>query len=63
MHALEEPGLAACQRERVVSRLLERRLRLNDNVMRVMTVIAGPEWEEPAAEGETATAAVTESSE
>ena len=27
---------------------LERRLRLNDNVMRVMTVIAGPEWEMPA---------------
>jgi small subunit ribosomal protein S6 len=24
---------------------LERRLRLNDSVMRVMTVIAGPEWE------------------
>ena len=30
---------------------LERRLRLNDNVMRVMTVIAGPEWEAPAEEG------------
>jgi small subunit ribosomal protein S6 len=27
---------------------LERRLRLNDNCMRVMTVIAGPEWEMPA---------------
>ena len=27
---------------------LERRLRLNDSVMRVMTVIAGPEWEMPA---------------
>jgi len=26
---------------------LERRLRLNDSVMRVMTVIAGPEWEAP----------------
>ena len=34
---------------------LERRLRLNDNVMRVMTVIAGPEWEMPA-EPETALA-------
>lgn len=32
---------------------LERRLRLNDNVMRVMTVIAGPEYEIPA-EGESA---------
>ncbi len=31
---------------------LERRLRLNDNVMRVMTVIAGPEYEIPAVEGE-----------
>jgi small subunit ribosomal protein S6 len=30
---------------------LERRLRLNDSVMRVLTVIAGPEWEIPA-EGE-----------
>jgi small subunit ribosomal protein S6 len=30
---------------------LERRLRLNDSVMRVMTVIAGPEWEIPAEEG------------
>ena len=30
---------------------LERRLRLNDSVMRVMTVIAGPEWEAPV-EGE-----------
>jgi small subunit ribosomal protein S6 len=30
---------------------LERRLRLNDSVMRVMTVIAGPEWE-VASEGE-----------
>ena len=30
---------------------LERRLRLNDSVMRVMTVIAGPEWQEPV-EGE-----------
>jgi len=30
---------------------MERRLRLNDNVMRVMTVIAGPEWEEPVEEG------------
>ena len=30
---------------------LERRLRLNDSVMRVMTVIAGPEWE-IASEGE-----------
>ncbi len=27
---------------------LERRLRLNDSVMRVLTVIAGPEWEVPA---------------
>ena len=41
---------------------LERRLRLNDNVMRVMTVIAGPEWEAPAEEGATA-AVVTESNE
>ena len=32
---------------------LERRLRLDENVMRVLTVIAGPEWEMPA-EGETA---------
>ena len=31
---------------------LERRLRLNDNVMRVMTVIAGPEWDASAVEGE-----------
>jgi len=30
---------------------LERRLRISDNVMRVLTVIAGPEWEMPA-EGE-----------
>jgi hypothetical protein len=30
---------------------LERRLRLNDSIMRVLTVIAGPEWEIPA-EGE-----------
>lgn len=30
---------------------LERRLRLNDSVMRVLTVIAGPEWE-IASEGE-----------
>jgi len=30
---------------------LERRLRLDENVMRVMTVIAGPEWE-VASEGE-----------
>jgi small subunit ribosomal protein S6 len=30
---------------------LERRLRLNDSVMRVMTVIAGPEWE-AAVDGE-----------
>ncbi|MGH7726542.1 MAG: 30S ribosomal protein S6 [Candidatus Eiseniibacteriota bacterium] len=35
-----------------VVRELERRLRLNDNVMRVMTVIAGPEYEMPATEGE-----------
>ena len=34
---------------------LERRLRLNDSVMRVLTVIAGPEWEIPA-EGEGAVA-------
>jgi len=27
---------------------LERRLRLDENVMRVLTVIAGPEWEMPA---------------
>ena len=31
---------------------LERRLRLNDSVMRVLTVIAGPEWEEVPAEGD-----------
>jgi len=39
---------------------LERRLRLNDSVMRVLTVIAGPEWEEVPAEGDgiTPTAAV-----
>jgi small subunit ribosomal protein S6 len=30
---------------------LERRLRLDENVMRVLTVIVGPEWEMPA-EGE-----------
>jgi small subunit ribosomal protein S6 len=39
---------------------LERRLRLNDSVMRVLTVIAGPEWEEvpPEGDGITPTAAV-----
>jgi small subunit ribosomal protein S6 len=36
---------------------LERRLRLNDSVMRVMTVIAGPEWEIPV-EGEGVAAGV-----
>ena len=35
---------------------LERRLRLNDSVMRVLTVIAGPEWEIPV-EGEAVAAA------
>jgi small subunit ribosomal protein S6 len=40
---------------------LERRLRLDENVMRVLTVIVGPEWEIPAegegAEGRPAAAA------
>ncbi len=31
---------------------LERRLRLDENVMRVLTVIVGPEWEIPAPEGD-----------
>jgi small subunit ribosomal protein S6 len=38
-----------------VVRELERRLRLNDSVLRVMTVIAGPQWEQPV-EGEGAPA-------